>query len=176
MPSRYLLLPPTWALSHQFGHDPSVFIMAQLPSHQSILLSSSLKCGSLLSYQSSMLTVQDAIVGLADSLRAAQIDPAIQSISGSPMRVHQAKQPEELLRLQSQASLSPVKQGKLADVFGHPSTNSSPSSDKQKMIRDSPTWRHSAQQSDNVFDSSGRLQYSSGQGKSSHPSCLLSLC
>ncbi|KAK4693970.1 hypothetical protein P7C71_g3521, partial [Lecanoromycetidae sp. Uapishka_2] len=101
-------------------------------------------------------TPQDAAshTDLIQSLQAAQIDPAIQTISGSPMSGQQAKKPEELLRLQSQASLSPVKQGKLADVFGNPSTNSSPSSDKQKMIRDSPTWRHSAQQSDNVFSSS----------------------
>lgn len=122
------------------------------------------RCSSVLTHRSTVLTDKDPIAGLMQSLRAAQIDPAIQTISGSPMSGRQAKKPEELLRLQSQASLSPVKQGKLADVFGNLSASSSSSSTKQKMIRESPTWRHSAQQSDNVFDSNSKLQYSPRQG------------
>lgn len=131
-----------------------------------------------------MLTVQDPVLDLAHSLRAAQIDPAIQAISGSPMTGQQAKlayvpygRPEDLLRFQSQASLSPTKKEMLTDMFRNPSTQSSPGSDRLKHIQGSPSWRQSAMPGDDVFVSGVQVHVGNShqQGKSYHPAHLLTL-
>ena len=94
-----------------------------------------------------MLTVQDSVADLARSLNAAQIDPAIQAISGSPMMGHYGKMPfgpsmqrDDLVRLQSKIYLSPSKKDNVADLLHYASVTSTPSSGHVGSI-DSPTWR-----------------------------------
>jgi hypothetical protein len=114
-----------------------------------------------------MLTAQGPMSCLAHSLLAAHLDPAIQSISASPMTGRGAKQHEGLLHLRSQVSLSPTEMEPHREIFQNLSTSSSPNSDRLKSIKGTPNWRQSAKQSDDVFTSNGREQYSP-RGKSSH--------
>ena len=112
------------------------------------------------------------MAGLADSLRAVQIDPAIKSISGSPMLGHAAKAYHEPEGIAESPSIL--------------STKSSPTSDRAKAIRSSPNWRNkvsdmtllrgsgatscasfvrqSANQSDDPFVSTGGAMQSPDRG------------
>lgn len=92
------------------------------------------------------------VAGLIHSLHAAQIDPAIETISGSPMAARDGKYPHRNV-----------------------STTSSPSTDRVKAIRESPSWRNKGGNFPRRFDnheedpfvSSANAGQSQGQGKSS---------
>ena len=90
------------------------------------------------------LTYQDHhMAGLIHSLQAAQIDPAIETISGSPMTARNGKYFPQLERrvdrsIFTEAGLSPPKTG---DFHCNVPKSSSPSSDRVKNIRESPNWR-----------------------------------
>ena len=76
----------------------------------------------------------DPITGLTESLLAAQIDPAIESISGSPMPIHESK---GYTQMEVRTSLSEVHLSPHRSV----SEDSSPSMDRLNAIRNSPNWR-----------------------------------
>lgn len=118
------------------------------------------------------------MAGLIHSLQAAQIDPAIETISGSPITARDGKYlPEVERRVDqgtfSEAQLSPSKAGNLNRKA---STTSSPSTDRVKDIRESPTWhnnkdgsfvRRSGNHGEDPFVSSAISGQSHSQGKSS---------
>ena len=84
------------------------------------------------------------MAGLIHSLQAAQIDPAIETISGSPMTARSGKYLPQLERrvdrnIFTEAGLSPPKTG---DIHCNVPKSSSPSSDRVKNIRESPNWRN----------------------------------
>ena len=84
------------------------------------------------------------MAGLIHSLQAAQIDPAIETISGSPMTARNGKYLPHLERrvdrnVFTEAQLSPPKTG---DFHCNVPKSSSPSSDRLKNIRESPNWRN----------------------------------
>lgn len=124
------------------------------------------------------LTGQDHhMAGLIHSLQAAQIDPAIETISGSPMTAREGKYLPQLERrvdrsIFTEAQLSPSKTGNL-NRDG--STASSPSTDRVKEIRESPSWRNkdgnfvrrSGNHAEDPFISNANAGQSHGQGKSS---------
>ena len=124
------------------------------------------------------LTSQDHhMAGLIHSLQAAQIDPAIEIISGSPMTTCGGKYLPPLERrvdrsIFIEAQLSPSKTGNLNR---NASTTSSPTVDRVKDIRESPTWRtkdgsfvrRSGNHGEDPFVSSANAGQSQGQGKSS---------
>lgn len=124
------------------------------------------------------LTSQDHhMAGLIHSLQAAQIDPAIETISGSPVTARDGKYLPQLDRRVdritfSEAQLSPSQAGNLNR---NASTNSSPSTDRVKDIRESPSWRNkdgsfvrrSGNHGEDPFVSSANAGQSHGQGKSS---------
>ena len=116
------------------------------------------------------------MAGLIRSLHAAQIDPAIETISGSPMTALDGKYLPHFERrgdrtILTEAQLSPSKTGK---VNRNTSTTSSPSTDRVKDIRESPNWRNkggnfvrrSGSQGDDPFISSVNVRQSQGQDKS----------
>ena len=123
------------------------------------------------------LTGQDHhMAGLIHSLQAAQIDPAIETISGSPMTARDGKYLPQLERrvdrsIFTEAQLSPSKTGNLNR---NGSTASSPSTDRVKEIRESPSWRNkdgsfvrrSGNHGEDPFISSANAGQSHGQGKS----------
>ena len=83
------------------------------------------------------------MAGLIHSLQAAQIDPAIETISGSPVTTRGGKYLPQLERrvdrnIFTEAQLSPSK---TASLNCNASTASSPSVDRVKDIRESPSWR-----------------------------------
>lgn len=115
------------------------------------------------------------MAGLIHSLQAAQIDPAIETISGSPMTARDGKYLPQLDRrvdrsIFTDAQLSPSKTGILNR---NASTTSSPSSDRVKDIRESPSWRNkdgsfvrrSGNHGEDPFVSSANAGQSQGQGK-----------
>ena len=132
------------------------------------------------------LTGQDHhMAGLIHSLQASQIDPAIETISGSPMTARDGKYLPQLERrvdrsIFIEAQSSPSKTG---NVNRNASAASSPSTDRVKEIRESPTWRnkdgnfvrHSGNHGEDPFVSSANAGQSHTQGKSSPPSTSLSL-
>ncbi|KAL9132292.1 MAG: hypothetical protein Q9175_006532 [Cornicularia normoerica] len=84
------------------------------------------------------------MAGLIHSLQAGQIDPAIETISGSPMTARNAKYLPQLERrvdrsIFTETQLSPSKTG---NFDCNASTTSSPSTDRVKNIRESPNWRN----------------------------------
>lgn len=84
------------------------------------------------------------MAGLIHSLQAAQKDPAIETISASPMTARDGKYLPQLERrvdrsIFTEAQLSPSKTGNL-NRDG--STVSTPSTDRVKEIRESPSWRN----------------------------------
>ena len=84
------------------------------------------------------------MAGLIHSLQAAQIDPAIETISGSPMTAPGGKYLPQLERrvdrsIFTEAQLSPSK---ASNIHHNASTTSSPSTDRVKDIRESPSWRN----------------------------------
>ena len=84
------------------------------------------------------------MAGLIHSLQAAQIDPAIETISGSPMTARGGKYLAQLERrvdrsIFTEAQLSPSKNN---SINRNASTTSSPSTDRVKDIRESPNWRN----------------------------------
>ena len=123
------------------------------------------------------LTGQDHhMAGLIHSLQAAQIDPAIETISGSPMTARDGKYLPQLERrvdrsIFTEAQLSPSKNSTLNR---NASTTSSPSTGRVKNIRESPSWRNkdgnfvrrSGNQGEDPFVSSTNAGQSHGQGKS----------
>ena len=117
------------------------------------------------------------MAGLLRSLHAAQIDPAIETISGSPMTALDGKYLPHFERrvdrtIFTETQLSPSKTGKLNR---NTSTTSSPSTDRVKDIRKSPNWRNkdgnfvrrSSNHGDDPFVSSANARQSQGQDKSS---------
>lgn len=124
------------------------------------------------------LTSQDHhMAGLIHSLQAAQIDPAIETISGSPMAARGGKYLPQLERrvdrsIFTEAQLSPSKAGQFNR---NASTTSSPSANRVKDIRESPSWRNkdgnfvrrSGNHGEDPFISSANAGQSQGQGKSS---------
>ena len=126
------------------------------------------------------LTDQDHhMAGLIHSLQAAQIDPAIETISGSPMTARDGKYYPQLERrvdrsIFTEAQLSPSKTG---NFNRNASAASSPSTDRVKEIRESPSWRNkdgdfvrrSGNHGEDPFVSSANAEQSHGQGKSSVP-------
>ena len=123
------------------------------------------------------LTGQDHhMAGLIHSLHAAQIDPAIETISGSPMTTRGGKYLPQLERRVDRgmftAQLSPSNPGSLNRIA---STTSSPSTNRVKDIRESPSWRnkdgsfvrHCGNHGEDPFVSSDIVGHSQGQGKSS---------
>lgn len=122
------------------------------------------------------LTGQDHhMAGLIHSLHAAQIDPAIETISGSPVTAHDGKYLPHLERrvdrsIFTEAQLSPSK---TSDLNRNVSATSSPSTDRVKNIRESPSWRNkdgsfvrrSGNQGEDPFVSSANAGQSHGQGK-----------
>lgn len=124
------------------------------------------------------LTGQDHhMAGLIRSLQAAQIDPAIETIPKSPMTGRGGKYLPQFERrvdrsIFTEAQLSPSKSG---NPNRHTSTNSSPSTDRIKDIRESPNWRNkdgnfvrrSGIHGEDPFISSANAGKSQGQGKSS---------
>ena len=117
------------------------------------------------------------MAGLIHSLQAAQIDPAIETISGSPMTARDGKYLPQLDRrvdrsIFTDAQLSPSKTGILNR---NASTTSSPSTDRVKDIRESPSWRNKdgsfvrrfGNHGEDPFVSSATAGQSRGQGKSS---------
>ena len=96
---------------------------------------------------SRQLTFLDPLTGLTESMRAAQIDPAIESISGSPMPIHETKaytQMEARTSL-SEVHFSPSNTSGIDNLHRAVSENSSPSSDRLNAIRNSPNWRGDGQ-------------------------------
>ena len=134
------------------------------------------------------LTGQDHhMAGLIHSLQAAQIDHAIETISGSPMTARDGKYLPQLERrvdrsIFTEAQLSPSKTG---NVNRNASAASSPSTDRVKEIRESPSWRNkdgnfvrrSGNHGEDPFVSSANAGQSHSQGKLSLPllasACLL---
>lgn len=122
------------------------------------------------------LTGQDHhMAGLIHSLQAAQIDPAIETISGSPMTARDGKHLSQLERrvdrsIFIEAQLSPSKTGNLSR---NASAASSPSTDRVKEIRESPSWRNkdgnfvrrSGNHGEDPFVSSANAGQSHSQGK-----------
>ena len=117
------------------------------------------------------------MAGLIRSLHAAQIDPAIETISGSPMTALDGKYLPHFDRhvdrtICTEAQISPSKTGRLNR---NTSTNSSSSTDRVKDIRESPNWRNkdgnfvrrSGNQGDDPFVSSANAGQSQGRDKSS---------
>ena len=117
------------------------------------------------------------MAGLIRSLHAAQIDPAIETISGSPMTALDGKYLPHFERrvdrtIFTETQLSPSKTGKFNR---NTSTGSSSSTDRVKDIRESPNWRNkdgnfvrrSGNQGDDPFVSSVNAGQSQGQDKSS---------
>lgn len=117
------------------------------------------------------------MAGLIHSLQAAQIDPAIETISGSPMTARDGKYLSKLERrvdrsIFTEAQLSPSKTG---DLNRNASTTSSPSTDLVKDIRKSPSWRNkdgnfvrrSGNHGEDPFVFSANAGQSQGSGKSS---------
>ncbi len=117
------------------------------------------------------------MAGLIHSLQAAQIDPAIQTISGSPMTTRGGKYLPQLERRVDrsnfiEAQLSPSKTGNINRIA---STTSSPTTNCVKDIRESPSWRNkdgnfvrrSGNHGDDPFVSSANTGQPQGQGKSS---------
>ena len=115
------------------------------------------------------------MAGLIRSLQAAQIDPAIETISGSPMTAPNGKYLPHFERCSdrsifTETQLSPSKIGNLNR---NTSTTSSPSTDRVKDIRESPNWRNkdgnfvrrSGNQGDDPFVSSASAGQSQGQDK-----------
>ena len=111
------------------------------------------------------------------SLQAAQVDPAIESISGSPMTARGGKNLPQLERrvdrsIFTEAHPSPPKAGNLNH---NASTTSSPSTNRVKDIRESPNWRNkdgnfvrrSGNQGEDPFVSSVSAAQSQDQGKAS---------
>ena len=112
------------------------------------------------------------MAGLIRSLHAAQIDPAIETISGSPMTALDGKYLPHFERrvdrtIFTEAQLSPSKTGK---PNRNTSTTSSPSTERVKGIRESPNWRNkdgnfvrrSGNQGDDPFVSSANTGQSQG--------------
>ena len=127
------------------------------------------------------------MAGLIHSLQAAQIDPAIEAISGSPVTARDGKYLPQVERrvdrsIFTEAQLSPSKTGNLNHNM---STISSPSTDRVKDIRESPNWRkkdgnfvrRSGNHGEDPFLSNINAGQSQGQGKSSlsqiNPALLL---
>ena len=84
------------------------------------------------------------MAGLIHSLHAAQVDPAIETISGSPMTTRGGKYLPQLERridrsIFTEAQLSPSKTGNVKRIA---STTSSPTTTRAKDIRESPRWRN----------------------------------
>ena len=117
------------------------------------------------------------MAGLIRSLQAAQVDPAIETISGSPMTARNGKYLPHFERrvdrsIFTEAQLSPSKTG---NFNRNTSPTSSPSTDRIKDIRESPNWRNkdgnfvrrSGDQGDDPFVSSANARQAQGQGKSS---------
>ena len=115
------------------------------------------------------------MAGLIHSLQAAQIDPAIETISGSPMRSRDGKYLPQLERrvdrgIFTEGQLSPSKTG---NFNRNAPTTSSPSTDRVKDIRESPSWRNkdasfvrrSGNHGEDPFVSGGTAGQSQGQGK-----------
>ena len=116
------------------------------------------------------------MAGLIHSLQAAQIDPAIETISGSPMTARNGKYLPHLERrvdrnVFTEVQLSPPKTG---DFHCNVPKPSSPSSDRLKNIRESPDWRNkegtfvrrSGNHGEDPFVSSVNAGESQGQGSS----------
>lgn len=116
------------------------------------------------------------VAGLIHSLQAAQIDPAIETISGSPMTARDGKYLPQLERrvdrsIFTEAQLSPSK---TANLNRNASTTSSPSTDRVKAIRESPSWRNKegdfvrrfGNHGEDPFVSNANAGQSQGQGKS----------
>ncbi len=117
------------------------------------------------------------MAGLIHSLQAAQVDPAIETISGSPMTTRGGKYLPQLERridrsIFTEAQLSPSKAGNVKRIT---STTSSPTTNRAKDIRESPSWRNkdgsfvrrSGNHGEDPFVSSANAVQSQGQGKSS---------
>ena len=115
------------------------------------------------------------MAGLIHSLQAAQIDPAIETISGSPMTARDGKYLPQLERrvdrsIFTEAQLSPSKTGNLNR---NTSTTSSSTTDRVKEIRESPSWRNkegnfvrrSGNHGEDPFVSSVNAGQCQGQGK-----------
>ena len=115
------------------------------------------------------------MAGLINSLKAAQIDPAVETISGSPMTVRDGKYLPQLERrvdrgIFTEAQLSPSKTGNLNR---NASSTSSPSTDRVKDIRESPSWRNkdgsfvrrSGNHGEDPFVSIANAGQPQGQGK-----------
>ena len=115
-------------------------------------------------------------------MRAAQIDPAIKSISGSPMSGHEGKFRTSTTHHVSHVTFSdiyssPSKAGGTGDTHRASSINSSPSSDRRQAIRLAPTWR-GAQEQDFVQQASSRSDdpfVSSGDGQPATSSSIFPL-
>lgn len=117
------------------------------------------------------------MAGLMHSLQAAQIDPTIKNVSGSPMIARGGVCLPQLERsvdrsIFTEVQLSPSKTGNL---HRNASTTSSPSSDRVKQIRESPSWRNKdgsfarrfGNHGEDPFISSANAGLSQGQGKPS---------
>lgn len=124
-----------------------------------------------------MLIVQDMTTGITHSMRAAQLDPAIKAISGSPMSVHDAKVHVTF----SESLTSPSR----STAAGHPnratSSTTSPSSGRSQAIRSAPSWRggqdgkfvqSTQDRSDDPFVSKGDAELSHGPSNETSVLCM----
>ena len=115
-------------------------------------------------------------------MRAAQIDPAIKSISGSPMSAHEGKYRTSTAHHVAHVAFgevysSPSRAGGTIEANRASSTNSSPSSDQRRAIRSAPTWR-GAQDQNFVQQAPSRSDdpfVSSGDGQIANSSSMHSL-
>lgn len=92
------------------------------------------------------LTAQDPITGLMRSLQATHMDPAVETISGSPMTSHGGKYfPRTQLHgdrgFFGEAHSSPSKNSSTGNLDGNGCIVSSPTTNRVKEIRESPNWR-----------------------------------
>ena len=100
------------------------------------------------------------MAGLTESLRAAQIDTAIESISGSPMPMQNTKTYPKIEARVSRvtSNLSPSKPSSTNEEHRTVSTHSSPSSNRLIAIRNSPDWRGDGKGNDVCFVRQSTIQ------------------
>lgn len=115
--------------------------------------------------------------GFLGSLIDEQVDSAIKSISGSPLKDHERIYSAQSGRRGEHVTLiavysSPSKSGSITNAARIASTNSSPGSDRAKSKLESPNWRirdvafgsRSGNPGDDVFISRDNSSKSPGQG------------